>query len=161
MGGTGGSDFLLANTLTLFVVLCSKPLGGWMSDRIGRRRLMVLLTLATTASVYTAVRLMLYGSAAGFTIGQVMMAIPVGMALGMQGAMVVEIFPLRTRVTSMSVAYSMTLALAGGAAPFLSSWIIDTLGRPLWPAYYVMIYGVLGLAIMWPMKETNARRLDI
>ncbi len=36
------------------------------------------------------------------------------MALGLQGAMVVEIFPLRTRVTSLSLAYSVTLALAGG-----------------------------------------------
>ena len=54
-----------------------------------------------------------------------------GMALGLQGAMVVEIFPLRTRVTSMSVAYSVTLALAGGTAPLVSTWLIDTLGEPL------------------------------
>ena len=52
--------------------------------------------------------------------------------------MAVEIFPLRTRVTSMSFAYSMTLA----------------------PAYYIMLYGAVGLAIMWPMRETNTRSLD-
>ncbi len=28
------------------------------------------------------------------------------------------------------------------------------------PAYYVMLYGVAGLALIWPMKETNARSLD-
>ena len=39
--------------------------------------------------------------------------------------MVVEIFPLRTRVTSMSLAYSVTLALAGGTAPLVSTWLID------------------------------------
>ena len=89
-----------------------------------------------------------------------MMAIPLGMSLGMQGAMVVEIFPLRTRVTSMSFAYSVTLALAGGTAPLVSGWLIDTLGQPLAPAYYVMLYGVVGLLLMWPMQETNARVLD-
>jgi MHS family proline/betaine transporter-like MFS transporter len=89
-----------------------------------------------------------------------MMAVPLGMALGLQGAMVVEIFPLRTRVTSMSVAYSITLALAGGTAPLVAQWLIDTMQQPLAPAYYIFLYGLIGLAIMWPMKETNARPLD-
>jgi hypothetical protein len=74
--------------------------------------------------------------------------------------MLVEIFPLRTRVTSMSVAYSVTLALAGGTAPMVATWFVETLKQPLWPAFYIMAYGAIGLAIMWPMSETNTRRLD-
>ena len=90
-----------------------------------------------------------------------MLAIPLGMALGLQGAMLVEIFPLRSRVTSMSVAYSATLALAGGTAPIVATWMVDSLGKPDWPAFYIMAYGVIGLLIMWPMRETNDRRLDL
>jgi MHS family proline/betaine transporter-like MFS transporter len=60
----------------------------------------------------------------------------------------------------MSFAYSVTLALAGGMAPLVSSWLIDHFANPLVPAYYIMVYGVIGLAIMWPMSETNARSLD-
>ena len=93
-------------------------------------------------------------------MGQILLAVPIGMALGLQGAMVVEIFPLRTRVTSMSFAYSITLALAGGTAPLVSTWLIQALGHPLAPAFYIMLYGVVGLAIMWPMTETNTRALD-
>src|SRR6476469_352745 len=103
---------------------------------------------------------MLYVTPWQFTLGQLLMAVPLGMALGLQGAMVVEIFPLRTRVTSMSFAYSITLALAGGTAPLVSTWLIQALGHPLAPAFYIMLYGVIGLAIMWPMTETNARALD-
>lgn len=103
---------------------------------------------------------MLFGSATQFVAGQILLAVPLGMALGLQGAMVVEIFPLRTRVTSMSFAYSLTLALAGGTAPLVSTWLIETLGHPLAPAYYIMAYGASGLALMWPMAETNTRRLD-
>ena len=155
-----GELFLLANTLTLVVVLFSKPLGGWLSDKIGRRRLMMTLTVAVMVLIYPALQMMLYGAPSSFIFGQVLVAVPIGMALGLQGAMVVEIFPLRSRVTSMSLAYSMTLALAGGTAPLVSTWLIDTLGHPLAPAYYIMLYGAVGLAIMWPMAETNARRLD-
>ncbi len=160
LAGTQGSEFLLANTLTLIVVLISKPLGGWLSDLVGRRRQMMALTVVMMALIYPALQMMLYGTPQAFIAGQVLIAVPIGMALGMQGAMVVEIFPLRTRVTSMSMAYSLTLALAGGSAPLVSKWLIDSLGQPVAPAYYIMLYGVVGLAVMWPMSETNTRRLD-
>ena len=104
---------------------------------------------------------MLFGSTAQFTHGQLLLAVPIGMALGMQGAMVVEIFPLRTRVTSMSFAYSVTLALAGGTAPLVSTYLIERLHQPLAPAYHIMVLGALGLALMSPMKETNQRPLDV
>jgi MHS family proline/betaine transporter-like MFS transporter len=110
--------------------------------------------------VLPALRLMLYGTPGQFIFGQILLAVPLGMALGLHGAMIVEIFPLRTRVTSMSFAYSVTLALAGGTAPLVSTWLVEHLGQPLAPAYYIMLYGAIGLAVMWPMKETNTRTLD-
>ncbi len=158
--GIDGQDFLLANTFVLFAVLAAKPFGGWLSDRIGRRRLALILTVATMALIYPALALMTTGTPERFAVGQLMMAIPLGMALGMQGAMVVEIFPLRTRVTSMSFGYSITLALAGGTAPLVSTALIRWLDLPMAPAFYVMMFGAIGLAIMWPMAETNATALD-
>jgi MHS family proline/betaine transporter-like MFS transporter len=60
----------------------------------------------------------------------------------------------------MSFAYSVTLAIAGGAAPLVSAWLIDRSGVPLAPAYYVMLHGAIGLALIWPMQETNTRTLS-
>ena len=54
----------------------------------------------------------------------------------------------------------LKLGAAAGTAPLVAAWLIDTLGQPLAPAYYIMLYGAIGLALMWPMSETNARRLD-
>jgi MHS family proline/betaine transporter-like MFS transporter len=158
--GEGGEVFLLANTLSLGVVLLAKPLGGWLSDRVGRKRLMMTITVATMAVVVYALDVMLHGTTTHFLLGQMLMAVPLGMALGLQGAMVVEIFPLRTRVTSMSIAYSITLALAGGTAPLLSTWLIERFRNPTLPAYIILVYGAIGLAIMAPMAETNHRSLD-
>src|SRR5262245_23804895 len=112
-----------------------------------------------TALIYMALRMMLFGTPQEFTMGQILLAVPLGMALGLQGAMVVEIFPLRTRVTSMSFAYSITLAVSGGTAPLVSAWLIERLQQPLAPTFYIIVYGAIGLAVIWPMQETNDRRL--
>jgi len=38
--------------------------------------------------------------------------------------------------------------------------LIERFGDALMPAYYIMLYGVVGLVILWPMAETNARTLE-
>jgi MHS family proline/betaine transporter-like MFS transporter len=157
--GADSSAFLAANTLSLIVVLLAKPLGGWLSDRIGRRRLMIVLTVLEIAVIYFALQLMMTGTRNEFMLGQMMIGVVAGMALGLQGAMVVEIFPLRTRVMSMSFAYSVTLVLSGGIAPFISTWLVDGRHILMAPAYYMIAYGLFGLAVMLPMKETNQRTL--
>ena len=154
------TTFQLVNTISLFVVLAAKVFGGWLSDRVGRRRLMIVLTVALMAALYLGQRLMLFGSPGEFMLGQVMLGIPLAMSLGLQGAMDVEIFTLRTSVTSMSFAYSITLALAGGLVPILATWLIDKVQSPMAPAFLVMIYGLIGLPIMLSMRETNDRPLD-
>lgn len=153
------TDFQLMNTISLFVVLFGKLFGGWLSDRVGRRRLMIVLTLALFPALYVGQRFMLFGDPTTFFIGQCMLGIPLAMALGLQGAMVVEIFPLKNRVTSMSFAYSITLALAGGLLPIVAKWLLTNTSSPLAPAYYVMIYGLIGLPVMYFMRETNDRPL--
>ncbi len=96
-----------------------------------------------------------------FMIGELLLGIPVAMAFGLQGAMVVEIFPLRTRVTSMSFAYSITLMLSGGAMPLLSTWLIDKMHSPVAPALFALGYGVIGLPILLTMRDTNNAKLDV
>jgi MFS transporter, MHS family, proline/betaine transporter len=155
------SVFWAANLVSLAVVLIAKPLGGLLSDRIGRRRLMIALTVAGMIAIYYALPYLLYGSPREFLSAQIALAVPLGMSLGLHGAMLVEIFPLRTRVTSMSFAYGMTLVIAGAATPAISTWLIDFVGHPVAPAYYIMVFGAIGLALMWRMKETNTNRLDL
>src|SRR5262249_20671268 len=58
----GGAVFWAANLLALAVVLISKPIGGWLSDRIGRRRLMIALTVVGMVATFVALPVLLNGS---------------------------------------------------------------------------------------------------
>jgi MHS family proline/betaine transporter-like MFS transporter len=154
-------DFQTITTIMLFVVLFAKPLGGWLSDHVGRRRMMLVLTVAIMVAAYFALRMMVAGSGTDFLLGQLMMGVPLGMALGLQGAMVTEIFPLRTRVTSMSLAYSITLAVVAGTAPYVAKWLLDVQHYSILSVYYyTLIYGVIGLIVLLSMKETNKLPLN-
>jgi len=112
-------------------------------------------------AVFISLRMMLYGSASSFTWGQVLVAIPTGLGLGMQGAMVVEIFPLRTRVTSLSFAFSVAIAMTGGLTPLVSTWLIERLNQPMAPAFAITALAIFGLCVLLPMAETNTRALDV
>ena len=70
--------FCLRTRVSLILVLIAKPFGGWLSDRIGRRRLMLFLTCATMGLVYPAFGLMLYGTPLQFMFGQILLAVPSG-----------------------------------------------------------------------------------
>src|SRR5262249_16769414 len=155
----GGSAYWAANLLGLVVILASKPLGGWLSDRVGRRRLAMALTAVGMVAIFIALPALLQGSPVEFWAAQALISGPLGSSPGPRGALLVETSPLRPRVPSMSVAYGVTILFAGAPTPLVAAWLIDVVGRPSAPATYIFLFGVIGLAVMWPMKETNDRRL--
>ena len=153
-----GAEFLLANTLASSSCCSQSRSAAGCRIATGRRRLMMVVTIAGDVLIYPALWLMLYGTrcssswrrSAGDSAGHGARA---------AGRMLVEIFPLRTRVTSMSVAYSITLALAGGTAPLVAAWLVERFEDPLGRPSTSWLYGLIGLALMLPMTETNRRSL--
>jgi MHS family proline/betaine transporter-like MFS transporter len=69
-------------------------------------------------------------------------------------AAIAEIFPTRQRSTWMSTGYSLAVAVFGGFAPFIATWLIERTGNPLSPAFYLMAAGVVSLLVIAPMRET-------
>jgi MHS family proline/betaine transporter-like MFS transporter len=118
MTGESGNAFLFANTLTLFVVLFAAA-GGWLSTAPPAPD--DGATVVTMAAIL-ALR-MLYGTPLEFTLGQ--MRWPCRWGCRSARARWSSDLPLR-RGSRRCFAYSMT-PLAGGSAPLVSSWLIETL----------------------------------
>jgi len=156
------SDIQSATTLSLLVVGVSTVVGGWMSDRMGRRTSAILFTVWGMAVLVPAWFVMSQTPAnpAAFLCAQLLVGMPVGLALGMQGTMLVEMFPLASRVVSMSFAYSVAMAFAGGLMPALDNWLIVDMRMPGATPAWICALGAVATVTLAFMRDPTGRDLS-
>jgi MHS family proline/betaine transporter-like MFS transporter len=65
--------------------------------------------------------------------------------MGPLGALMSELFPPQMRTTGLSVSYAFGVAIFGGFAPFISTWLIHMTGSSLAPAFYLILSGIVSL----------------
>jgi MHS family proline/betaine transporter-like MFS transporter len=58
------------------------------------------------------------------------------------------------RYGGYSIGYNFSVAIFGGSAPFLATWLISTTGNPLSPAFYVIFAAVATLLTVLTVRET-------
>lgn len=114
------------------------PLTGYLSDKIGRSR-MVLIGLVTIAvAVYPSYVLIMDGASIGaFLIGQLMIAAAASTYLGPITAAVVSLVPPATRTTTVSLGVNLPVAVIGGTTPAAMTFLSEAaptpaIGSSLW-----------------------------
>ncbi|NMH96136.1 MFS transporter [Pseudonocardia acidicola] len=156
--GFPAADALLAGTIALTFFAVIQPLGGMLSDRYGRRPL--LLVFAGGFAIGVVPLLGLIGSS-WVTLLLVQCA---GMVLltgytSIAAALNAELFPGHVRAAGIGFPYSLTVALFGGTAPYLATWL-SAAGHPTWFPYYVAVLALFGFVVYWRLPETAHRPLD-
>jgi len=123
------------------------PVMGALSDRIGRRPILLAFTLLTVATAYPALAWLV----AAPTFGK-MLLVELWLSFlygSYNGAMVValtEVMPVDVRTVGFSLAYSLATALFGGFTPAVSTWLIQATGNKGAPAFWMMFAAACGLA---------------
>lgn len=114
------------------------PIGGMLSDRFGRKPMMIAMTVLTLFTAYPALSYL--AQAASFShMLEVLLWFSFLYAL-YNGAMIpalTEIMPVEVKVAGFSLAYSLATALFGGFTPAMSTWLIHLTGDKAAPAYWV------------------------
>jgi len=141
---------LLAGVLSSLVLMAVLPAWGALSDRIGRRPVLLISCLGTAvllfplqAMVHDAVRL-------GVAMAVAMVFIGAGVAI--LPAAYAEMFPTHIRAVGLAVPYSIAVAVFGGTAPYLQTWVGSTLGRPAFTGYLVALLAISALTVL-PLRE--------
>ncbi len=140
-------------------LLFSAP-GGWLSDRIGRKPLMIWPRLAQVVLAYPAFMLLTeYPSALTLLSVTALLAFlnqPSG-AVGL--AAVGEALPRQGRSTALGSIYAIAVAIFGGSTQFMIAFLIARTGDPLAPGWYMAGATAIGLIAIFAMKETAPARL--
>jgi MFS transporter, MHS family, proline/betaine transporter len=154
------TEALWSTTAGLLVLVVATPLMGLLSDRIGRKPLLLAACAGFVLLPYPLFVLMLSGvSLATVVVVQVVLALTIALYSGPGPAAIAEIFPTRVRSTWMSTGYSAGVAIFGGFAPFIATWLIARTGNPVSPSYYVIAAAVASMAVILGLEETARQPL--
>lgn len=160
-GGLTQAEALWSNTIGLVVVMLFTPLMGAWSDRIGRRPML----LAATAFFLAAGHFIFSFAASmpGFmsiVLLQAGLGVVIAVFHGVCPVAVTELFPTRGRSLLLSLAYAVGIALAGGFAPFIATWLIASTGSSTAPAYYLVATALVTIVTVLASRETAHGRLS-
>ena len=159
--GMSSSEALWANTVGIIVYTLVLPLMGLLSDRVGRRPVLAAGCLAFALLSYPLFVILLDGASLLMLTGiQIIFGIALAAISGPATAALIEIFPTRIRSGWLSASYSVAVAVAGGFAQFVATWLIAATGLSIAPSFYVIAASLLGLATLLTMRETAHRPLD-
>lgn len=134
--------------------------GGILSDRIGRRPVMVVGFAALALSLLPAFywlnssRTLLVLSVVSFWLSMWNAMAPAAALTGLT-----EALPMRARSVTLALAYSLAVAIFGGTAQLVVAWLTHVTGNPIAPAWYILGAVLLGLGAMAAFPETAPRRI--
>lgn len=130
-------------------------LSALLSDRIGRRKPFLVASPVLTAVVIVPVFMLLEtASFPAIALSLVVVGCVIGLASGVYAAAMCEVFPTNVRYSSLSLGYSVAVAIFGGSTPFIFTALLAATGNPLSPAFYLVAAGLVGLVAALTFPET-------
>lgn len=157
--GLSKMDAFISITIASVVALVLIPPLGALSDRIGRRPLLITGSVGFIVLAYPLFVLLNSGSWAAAIAGHAGLAAVEAVFVSASLAAGAELFATRVRSGAYSIGYNISVAIFGGTAPYVATWLTDRTGNELAPAYYLIIAAIVSLATVLTMKETSARPL--
>lgn len=164
--GLSPSRALAINTISMAVSMVALVVAGHLSDRLGRRPLMIFAcaaALVLSLPLFWLMRgAMVWHGHPHFMVGQIVFAVLLGLYYGALPALLVELSPPSVRCTAVALGYNLCYGLLGGLSPLAASLLVERTGFAAAPAAWIMGASLVTLLTLLWTRETNpvaARRV--
>jgi MHS family proline/betaine transporter-like MFS transporter len=154
------SQSLLAASLGQLLMAVLIPFAGALSDRIGRRPLLIAACAIFVIGIIPAFKFIVaVPQFWAVLVNQLFWAIPLACYSGAGPAAIAEIFPTKVRYVALSTGYGTAVAIFGGFANWFANTLIEVTGDPISPSYYVIAAAIASLITMISIQETYDKPL--
>ena len=153
---TGASSLAVALTCALtglLVTAVTAPVFGRLSDRIGRRPVLLGATASLAVVAVPVYLWMLTGSTLALMLGSIVMGVIIGAFV--IPAFFAEQFPARVRATGLGLAYGVGSAVVGGTAPVLAT-VLSRQASPAMVPGYLVIWAIFALIAVRRSPESHS-----
>jgi MHS family proline/betaine transporter-like MFS transporter len=148
------SQALLSNAIGLVALGALIPFTAALSDRIGRKPLLIGFSALIALLTYPLFLLASTKVLVLIVVAQVVFGVIISLFSGPGPAALVEMFPTNVRYSALGVSYNLAVAAFGGTAPFIATYLISRTGNNLAPGIYLIVAAVITLIVVSRMKET-------
>jgi metabolite-proton symporter len=130
------------------------PLSAWLSDRFGRRPVLIVGSIAAVLSGFTMAPLLGSGSLPLVALFLTIELFLMGVTFAPMGALLPELFPTNVRYTGAGVAYNVGGILGASIAPYIAQ-LLAAQGGLSWVGAYVSVASAVSLVGVLLMRETR------
>ena len=146
----------LASLVALILIL---PLAA-LSDRVGRKPLLLFASVAFIVLGYPLFLLMNSGSVVAAIVGHCVLAAIESVYVATAVTAGVELFTTRVRYSGFSIGYNISVAVFGGTTPYVVTWLTAATGNNLAPALYLIAAAVVSVLTVLTLRESAGRQLS-
>jgi metabolite-proton symporter len=147
---------LSGSVLSFFTI----PFSGYLSDRIGRKRMYMIGAALTGLFGFVYFALLNTAVPGWIFLAIVMSLIPHNMMYGPQAALIAESFTGRLRYSGASLGYQLASIIAGGPAPLIAAWLFAQYGSGYAIAAYILFCAILSLVSTALLKDYTNRDIS-
>jgi MHS family proline/betaine transporter-like MFS transporter len=157
-GALGESGALRLATIAALAVIAITPVTGALSDRFGRRPVLIFLSLCSAALPILLFHLMAHGSQTQAVLGAVVLACVAGGVSAVGAVATAELFPGEGRLSGLAFGATTATAIFGGVAPYAAQLAMQRTGSPLVPGIMIAVVGLCVLPVLLTLPETAPGR---
>jgi MFS transporter, MHS family, alpha-ketoglutarate permease len=148
------STLLSASTLVVFMLV--QPLFGLLSDKIGRRPLLIIFGILGTLTTVPILTALSSTQNTWLIFALITTALLIVSTYTSIAAIVkAELFPVEIRALGVSLPYAIAVSIFGGTAEYIALWL-KNIGHEPWFFWYVSICIMISLVVYIIMPDTKA-----